>query len=216
MGKLVLLRHGKTFWNIKNIFTGWTDIPLAPAGIQEAELAGKKIQDIDFDGVFASSLIRSTMTALIALAYNKHEKTPILIPKGSFDKISQEDVIPVWQTDALNERHYGSLQGKNKLEIKEKFGDERFVAWRRGYRQAPPDGESLEMTKNRVMEFFSEQIVPRLQKNETILVCAHGNSLRGLVMDIEDISEEEIISLEIPTGEPITYVFEEGVWQKTS
>jgi len=187
-GTLVLVRHGQSQWNLENRFTGWIDIPLSPAGEEEAARAGELLRGYHFDYAFTSALVRAQETLRIIL-----------------DVIGQPDV-PTERDEALNERHYGDLQGLNKAETAEKFGDEQVHLWRRGYRVQPPGGESLEQTAHRVLPYYSEHIAPRVQAGETILVVAHGNSLRALVMVLDNISEADISELNIPTGVPRRYV----------
>ncbi len=187
-GTLVLVRHGQSQWNLENRFTGWVDIPLSPAGEEEAANAGELLHGYHFDRAYTSALLRAQETLRIIL-----------------EEIGQTDV-PIERDEALNERHYGDLQGLNKAETAEKFGDEQVHLWRRGYRVQPPGGESLEQTAQRVLPYYSEHIAPRLQAGESILVVAHGNSLRALVMVLDNISETDISELNIPTGVPRRYI----------
>jgi 2,3-bisphosphoglycerate-dependent phosphoglycerate mutase len=182
---LVLLRHGQSVWNQENIFTGWVDVPLSPVGEEEAKNAQKALSGYHFDAVFTSTLKRAIDTAKIVLGLKK----PAVFVSS----------------DALNERHYGELQGKNKDEMREHYGEKQVQIWRRGFNERPPGGESLKDTCERVLPFFKEQILPRLILGETILVAAHGNSLRALVKFLENLSDEAIVGLEIPTGVPLVY-----------
>ncbi len=202
MGKLVILRHGQSVWNKKNIFTGWVDIGLSEKGVEEAIEAGKKMRDIAFDGVYVSKLMRAQATAAIALAENIATKTAVFSPT---EKVRGDDFISVIEAEALNERHYGKLQGKNKDEIKKEFGEEQFLLWRRSYDTPPPEGESLKMTIERSLPYCQKEIFPRVRSGETILVCAHGNSIRGMLMHLDKISQQDIVKLEIPTGVPLIY-----------
>ncbi len=217
MSKLILVRHGQSIYNQKNLFTGWTDVPLTPQGIEEAQNVGKilKAHDLSPDICFTSWLKRAIHTANIALA------------ELGWEHIDQ------LRSYRLNERHYGAWQGKNKDEVKKEYGEEMFLAVRRGYATRPPLldpndprvpwrerkfqdfshdilplGESLQDTKKRVLPYFETAIIPELQKGKTVLISAHGNSLRALVMHLEDISKEEIPKLEIPTGEVRVYEFD--------
>ena len=192
MTTLVLIRHGQSLWNAENKFTGWTDIGLSEKGIEEAEEAGEKLENIPFDVVHTSALIRAQKTAEIIIKKNKKSKK-----------------IPVYKDKRLNERHYGSLQGLNKKEIAEKYGAEQVHIWRRSFDVPPPDGESLKMNAERTIPYFKENIIQDLKKGKNVLVSAHGNSLRSIVMYIENISKEDVVKLEIETGVPRTYVFEE-------
>ena len=194
MARLILVRHGQSVWNATNRFTGWTDVDLSEKGVGEADEAGLQLADIRFDVVHTSDLIRAQRTAEIIMGHNR----------------ASEDV-PTRYDQRLNERHYGALQGLNKAETAEKHGAEQVHVWRRSYDVAPPEGESLEMTAQRTIPYFIDDIVPDLEGGLNVLVAAHGNSLRSIVMHIENISPEEIVSLEIPTGEPIHYTYNEGV-----
>ena len=191
MVTLVLIRHGQSIWNAENKFTGWTDIGLSEKGIKEAQDAGKKLEDVAFDVVHTSALIRAQKTAEIIIKNNKKSKD-----------------IPVYKDKRLNERHYGSLQGLNKKETAEKYGAEQVHIWRRSFDIPPPDGESLKMNAERTIPYFKENVVEDLKNGKNVLVSAHGNSLRSIVMYIENISKEDVVKLEIQTGIPRTYVFE--------
>ena len=194
---MVLLRHGQSVWNAENKFTGWTDVDLSPKGEKEAELAGIKLCEITFDVVHTSELIRAQRTARIVMSHNKSSKNP-----------------PVHHDPRLNERHYGSLQGLDKDETRQKFGAEQVHIWRRSFDIPPPDGESLEMCAKRTLPYLNEEIEPDLQSGKNVLVAAHGNSLRSIVMSIENLSPEEILSVEIPTGVPIHYQYENGKYSR--
>jgi len=187
MPKLVIVRHGQSQWNLENRFTGWIDIDLSPKGVEEAKSAGKKLVGYKFDKAFTSALTRAQRTLDIIL-----------------DEIDQKG-IPVEKDKALNERMYGDLQGLNKDETRQKFGAEQVHIWRRSYDVAPPNGESLKDTAARVMPYWNEKIVPELTNGRSILIAAHGNSLRALVMHLENLSKDEILQTEIPTGVPKVY-----------
>ncbi len=206
MGKLVLLRHGESVWNKKNVFTGWVDVGLSDKGIREAVDAGQKLAHFQFDAVYVSKLIRAQMTAFIALTQNKVTKTPIFPTESEWQKsYGEQDFLYVIESDALNERYYGKLQGMNKDEVKKEFGEEQFRKWRRSYDIAPPDGESLKMTIDRALPYCQKEIFPRVKNGETVLVCAHGNSIRGMVMHLDNLTPDEVVHLEIPTGVPLYY-----------
>ena len=194
MARLILVRHGQSVWNASNRFTGWTDVGLSEQGVEEAEDAGRQLSEIRIDVVHTSDLVRAQRTAEIIMRHND----------------ASEDV-PTNYDWRLNERHYGALQGLNKAETAEQHGAEQVHIWRRSFDVAPPEGESLEMTAERTIPYFTEEIVPDLVSGKNVLVSAHGNSLRSIVMHIDGISPEDIVSLEIPTGEPIHYSYEEGV-----
>jgi len=213
MAKLILIRHGQSLWNKKNVFTGWVDVPLSQEGILEATKAGEKLADIEFDVVYTSVQIRAIETAMIALAGNKSEKTPVVIhtdgKMGEWTAIYSDEMnqnlIPVYRNWHLNERYYGELQGKNKAETAAVYGVEQVHVWRRSYDVAPPNGECLKDTAERTIPFFEENILPQLKAGKNILVSAHGNSLRSIVMFIENLNRDEVLKLEIPTGIPIYY-----------
>ena len=189
MASLILIRHGQSVWNASNRFTGWTDVDLSDKGVIEAEEAGRQLCDIRIDVVHTSDLIRAQRTAKIVMQQNES---------------SGEDV-PTRYDWRLNERHYGALQGLNKAETAEKHGAEQVQIWRRSFDVPPPEGESLEMTAERTIPYFTEEILPDLESGKNVLVSAHGNSLRSIVMHIEGISPDDIVSLEIPTGSPLLY-----------
>ena len=195
---LVLVRHGQSEWNAKNLFTGWKDPDLTHKGIEEAVNAGKKINEygLTFSCMFTSALVRAQNTAKIILK-----------------EIQQED-IPTYKDKNLNERAYGSLTGMDKDEARQKFGSEQVQIWRRSFNTSPPDGESLKDTYNRVVPYFQKNILPRLADGKNVLVSAHGNSLRALVKLIENISENDIVKLEIATGQPIIYKYQDGKYTK--
>ena len=191
MGKLILLRHGESQWNLENRFTGWVDVPLSPRGIQEAKNAGDKLRGFTFDRAFTSVLVRANETLRLAL-----------------DAIGQPN-IPIEKDKALNERMYGELQGLNKAETVKKYGEAQVKIWRRSYDVPPPGGESLKDTAERVMPYYKDTIKPYLLKGETILVAAHGNSLRALIMELEQLSRAQVLELNIPTGAPLLYELNE-------
>lgn len=218
--KLVLLRHGQSEWNKLNLFTGWKDVDLSEKGVEEAKSAGRKLKEagIEFDIAYTSYLKRAIKTLNIAL----EEMDSLYI-----------ETVKTWR---LNERHYGALQGLNKKETAEKYGDEQVHIWRRSFDIAPPlmdkddknsahrdkkyrdfpqdvipDGESLKLTLERTLPFFMDEIGPSLIAGKNVLVAAHGNSLRSITKYIENISDEEITSVEIATGEPIVYTLDENL-----
>lgn len=193
MTMLVLIRHGQSVWNAANRFTGWTDVELSEKGEIEAADAGLQLADVRFDVVHTSGLIRAQRTAEIVMSKN-----------------TVSGNIPTRVDERLNERHYGDLQGLNKAETAEIHGADQVHIWRRSFDVPPPGGESLEMTAERTIPYFVEEIIPDLESGKNVLVAAHGNSLRSIVMYIEGISPEEITSLEIPTGIPMFYRFDNG------
>ena len=187
MARLVLLRHGESQWNLENRFTGWVDVPLSPRGIQEAKDAGKTLRSFKFDRAFTSVLARANETLRLVL-----------------ETIGQTG-IPIERDKALNERMYGELQGLNKEETAKKYGEQQVKIWRRSYDVPPPGGESLKDTAERVLPYYERTIKPYLLKGEAVLVAAHGNSLRALVMELEQLSREQVLELNIPTGAPLLY-----------
>lgn len=222
MTLLILLRHGQSVWNQKNLFTGWVDIPLSQRGIQEALAAGEIIKNLPIDYIFTSTLVRSLMTALLAMTNHLSQKIPYIVheerPDMSriYSEKEAQQMIPLVQSSALNERMYGELQGKNKQEVAEQFGEEQVKLWRRSYRIAPPQGESLFDTGQRTLPYFQERILPLIQQGKNIFISAHGNSLRSLIMDLEKLTEEEVLSLELPTGKPIVYEWTEQQFTKSA
>ncbi|GJQ31868.1 MAG: 2,3-bisphosphoglycerate-dependent phosphoglycerate mutase [Ignavibacteriaceae bacterium] len=194
MNYLVLLRHGQSQWNLENRFTGWIDVDITELGEQEAKEAGEllKQKDLKFDFLFTSVLKRAIRTADLAAA------------SAGFDD------IPFERDQALNERHYGDLQGLNKAETALKFGDEQVHLWRRSYDINPPNGESLKDTAARTIPYYIEKIEPMVMSGKNIWVVAHGNSLRSLVMHLDNLTREEVLELNIPTGVPLVYEFEDG------
>ena len=188
---LILVRHGQSEWNAKNLFTGWKDPGLTDQGVSEAKNAGKLIleQKIEFDVMYTSMLSRAEKTGNIILGILNHKEIPII------------------KNEALNERHYGSLAGLNKDDARKKWGEEQVHIWRRSFDMPPPDGESLKDTADRVLPYFETEIMPKVISGSSILIAAHGNSLRALIMKLDSISPEDIVKLEIPTGAPIQYEF---------
>ena len=222
MTLLILLRHGQSVWNQKNLFTGWVDITLSQRGIQEALAAGEIIKNLPIDYIFTSTLVRSLMTALLAMTNHLSQKIPYIVheerPDMSriYSEKEAQQMIPLFQSSALNERMYGELQGKNKQEVAKQFGEEQVKLWRRSYRIAPPQGESLFDTGQRTLPYFQERILPLIQQGKNIFISAHGNSLRSLIMDLEKLTEEEVLSLELPTGKPIVYEWTEQQFTKSA
>ena len=193
MSKLVIVRHGQSQWNLENRFTGFVDIPLTVLGRVEAHLASEKLKNYTFSCAFTSVLSRAIETLDIIL-----------------QDIGQTN-IPIYQNAALNERMYGDLQGLNKGETAEKFGVKQVELWRRSYDTAPPNGESLKDTKERVVPYFETIIAPKLHIGQNILISAHGNSLRALMMYLENIDPKTIATINIPTGIPRLYSFSEDM-----
>jgi 2,3-bisphosphoglycerate-dependent phosphoglycerate mutase len=191
MATLVLVRHGKSEWNEKGLWTGWRDIPLAPKGIEEAKTTGEQLKDIHFDVAYTSALIRAqqTLNEILKVA----GQTP-----------------PIEKSEALNERDYGDYTEKNKWDIQKEVGEEEFQRIRRSWDYPPPNGESLKMVYERAVPYFEAEILPKLKSGNNIIIAAHGNSLRALVKYLENISETDIASLEIGTGEAYVYTLDEN------
>ncbi len=215
MSKLVLVRHGQSQWNLENRFTGWVDVPLSSKGIDEAIAAGRQLKDVEFGSIFVSHMLRAVQTLHYILLESSSEKTPIFIheEKRIHDWESHsgdsDNEIPVYQSVDLAERYYGDLQGLNKDETRQKYGKEQVHIWRRSYDINPPNGESLKDTCERTIPYYKENIVKELQEGKNVLVAAHGNSLRSILMFVENVSKEDIPNVEIPTGVPIIYTFDE-------
>lgn len=210
---LVLLRHGQSVWNAENRFTGWVDVPLTERGWLEAEAAGRALADLSFEAAYTSHLQRAICTLQAALRPNRGARQPIFVPAPG--SVPREDYAPAahefpvfLHVVALAERHYGQLQGLNKGEVLARHGAALFKSWRRGYDTPPPGGESLKDTVGRTVPYFLREIAPRLHAGQTVLVAAHGNSLRALTKHLETISDADIPELEIPTGVPIVYTLE--------
>lgn len=220
-------------WNAANLFTGWVDVPLTQKGIDEALDGGRRIAHLPIDEVHTSALIRAQMTAMLALSQHQSGKTPIFHYENSGDSSNSNEgkmaawaqmneqadtsqILPVYASWNLNERMYGDLQGLNKQETRDKFGDEQVKIWRRSYDVPPPNGESLELTAQRTLPYFSSSILPSIDAGKNVFVAAHGNSLRSIIMDLEGLSRREVLSLEVPTGVPIVYQRQEGNWARLS
>lgn len=190
MGTLILVRHGQSQWNLENRFTGWTDVSITDAGRADAVLSGKSLKDFTFDIAFLSRLKRTQQT---------------------FDGLMKghgQKKLPVLHDSALNERHYGDLQGLNKADTIKKFGEEQVKLWRRSYDVRPPNGESLDDCVRRTVPFFKQYILPEVAAGKTVLVVAHGNSLKPIVMFLEHLSSDQVATLEIPLVFPMIYRFE--------
>ena len=191
---LILVRHGQSEWNEKNLFTGWENPGLTRKGIDEAKNAGDLIKQlgIKFDFMFTSALTRAQLTGSIIL------------------EICNNTDINIIKDESLNERFYGDLQGLNKDDCRKKWGEEKVQMWRRSYDKGPPGGETLKETGERVLPYYLEKIYPLILEDKNILVAAHGNSLRSLIKFLDNTSDGDIVKLEIPTGAPIHYIFNEN------
>ncbi len=201
MSKLILIRHGESQWNLENRFTGWVDVPLTDKGRREARDAGEKIKSIPIDYGYTSVLYRAIETHIL-----------VLTASGQLDR------VPTFFNKALNERHYGALQGLNKAETAKKFGEEQVKLWRRSYDIPPPadktelnpDGytESLKDTAARAIPYFEQEILPKVVSGKNVLVSAHGNSLRAIVMKLDNLTKEQVLELNIANGVPIVYDYD--------
>lgn len=192
MGKLILLRHGESQWNLENRFTGWVDVDLTDKGKRDAYESGKLIQEIPIDIAFTSVLIRAINTLTEAL-------------RGA-----GQELVTIVKDAALNERMYGDLQGLDKAETAKKYGDDQVKIWRRSFDVPPPNGESLKDTAARTLPYFDKQILPLIKEGKNVLIAAHGNSLRAIVMQLENLSRTEILELNIPNAVPIVYEIDES------
>ncbi len=200
MPNVILIRHGESQWNLENRFTGWVDVPLSPKGEQEAKAAGEKLKSFKFDKAFTSKLQRANNTLKFIL------------------QASGQENIPTEFDEALNERHYGALQGLNKAETALKYGDEQVKIWRRSYDIPPPTdkteqnpegkSESLKDTAARTLPYWEKNIFPEIKNGKNIIVAAHGNSLRSIVMHLDNLTKEQVLELNIPTGAPLLYIFD--------
>src|SRR3954462_4574419 len=186
MPTLVLVRHGQSLWNLENRFTGWVDVPLTEKGRSEAQRAGELLKKFSFDVAYTSSLARAQETLRILLE-------------------TMGARVPIIRDQALNERHYGDLQGLNKQDTAKRYGADQVKIWRRSYDVPPPNGESLEMTAKRTLPFFDRCIAGDLRQAKDVLVVAHGNSNRSIVMQLDRLSGEQVIALELATGAPVVY-----------
>ena len=200
MNKLILLRHGQSQWNLENRFTGWKNVPLTEKGEAEAKKAGQLIKkhNINIDRVFSSILERANRTAEIA------------IKKAELNNLLENNKIIMTCSEKLNERDYGDLVGLNKQETADKFGKDQVHIWRRSYDTPPPNGESLKDVVERVAPYFKENIKPLLDKGENILIAAHGNSLRAMMIELGMYKSEEISNIELPTGSPLCINLDQG------
>jgi 2,3-bisphosphoglycerate-dependent phosphoglycerate mutase len=214
LATMVLVRHGQSQWNLENRFTGWMDIPLSMKGSQEATSAGKKLRNMRFDTIYISHLLRAIQTLHYILLELQDKRIPIIyheeqrIHNWEHYNGDRNNEIPIYQSVDLAERYYGDLQGLNKAETMKKYGENQVHLWRRSYDVNPPNGESLKDTCERTIPYYKNHILPELQAGKTILIVAHGNSLRSIIKYVENISDKDIPNVEIPTGVPIIYTFD--------
>jgi len=208
MNYLIIMRHGQSQWNLENRFTGWEDVDLTPVGEDEARRAGTLLKDFPIDVVFSSTLKRARRTVEMALESAAEAGADL-------SKLRDGDSWNITRDDALRERHYGDLVGLNKAETAEKYGDEQVHQWRRGFEVRPPNGESLADVVVRVRPYFDAEISPLVQAGKNVLVSAHGNSLRALLLILEEYTVNEITGVELPTGRPLVFEFTDGIKQKS-
>ncbi|CAH9071202.1 unnamed protein product [Cuscuta epithymum] len=206
-------------WNEKNLFTGCVDVPLTKKGVEEAIEAGRRIKNFPLDVIYISALIRSQMTAMLALTEHHCMKVPIILHNESeeakmWSQVHSEETkahsVPVIKAWQLNERMYGELQGYNKHETAERYGKEQVYKWRRSYDVRPPNGESLEMCLGRAVTYFKDHIEPQLMAKKHVMVVAHANSLRSIIMYLDELTSQEVINLELSTGVPMLYTYKDG------
>jgi 2,3-bisphosphoglycerate-dependent phosphoglycerate mutase len=212
MSLLTLVRHGQSIWNQQNRFTGWVDVSLSEAGVIEAQRAAQLLAEQRFDLAFTSELLRAQDTLYEILRHN-HQCNQYLrihdVGSEWYEHFESSETntpeLKIYVSQQLNERYYGDLQGLNKDKARQQFGDEQVHTWRRSYDVAPPNGESLAMTAKRAIAYYQSHIVPRLQEGKNVLVCAHGNSLRAIIMHIEKMTASQIAAYELKTGCPHIY-----------
>ena len=208
MNYLIIMRHGQSQWNLENRFTGWEDVDLTPAGEDEARRAGVLIKDYPIDAVYSSTPKRARRTVEMALDSAAEAGADL-------SALRDGDGWRITRDDALRERHYGDLVGLNKAETAEKYGDEQVHLWRRGFEVRPPGGESLADVVERVRPYFDAEIGPLVRTGQNVLVSAHGNSLRALLLILGEYTAEEIPGVELPTGRPLVFEFADGAKQKS-
>ncbi len=220
MPKLILLRHFKSQWNLENRFTGWTDVPISGEGREKVDEVANKLEGKNIDVAYTSPLIRNMESCLLVLG--KRDKYPIfrhfsgkMKRWGEFSEPG-ESYIPVFVSEALNERYYGDLQGLNKKETMEKYGESRVHLWRRGYKDNPPGGESLEDVVKRVRPLYRKFIEKDLKKGKNVLVVASHNSLRALIKEVERIPDKDIINVEVSYSGITEYDYQNGVYTKNN
>lgn len=217
MSYLLLIRHGESRWNLVDKFTGWVDVPLSENGLKEAIQTSKNTMHLRLDIAFTSHLERAHQTLLAILSPQHctgifmHERTH---GKMSYPSKLEKDEIPIYTTWLLNERNYGLLQGLNKRKAAKKYGQKKVLAWRRGYNERPPEGESLHDVYRRVIPYFKKTIWPEIEKGRNVLVVAHGNTLRTIIKHIDKISDDQIANLELAPAKPFIYKFEKGTLTK--
>ncbi|MDD5527588.1 MAG: histidine phosphatase family protein [Patescibacteria group bacterium] len=219
MSYLILIRHGQSRWNLTNKFTGWVDVPLSRLGVKEAILNAKELRQLKIDVAYTSELSRAQETLLIILS--GQNRTGIFLHRGKKDgdhdryatKLDKNE-IPIYSSPILNERYYGRLQGMDKAQVREKYGEKKVMEWRRSYKGRPPGGESLQDVYGKVIPYFHREIQPWLEKNKNVIISSHGNTLRAIIKHLENISDHDISHLEISNSQPIVYRFSGGKIQR--
>ena len=215
VSRLFLVRHGESIWNLQNRFTGWVDVSLSQQGVIEAQQAGILLADEHFDVAFTSTLLRAQDTLYEILRQNHHCTQYVRVHEQNIEwyehftpSKGDANELKIYVSEKLNERYYGDLQGLNKDWASQYYGAEQVHLWRRSYAIAPPNGESLQMTSARTLPYYKKHIIPHLQNGESVLISAHGNSLRSIIMYIEQITPQQIIDFELATGAPHMYIFD--------
>lgn len=218
MSRLFLVRHGQSIWNLQNRFTGWVDVSLSPQGVIEAQQAGGWLIDEDFDVAFTSTLLRAQDSLYEILRQNRHCAQYARVHEQNSEWYEHftstegdANELKIFASEKLNERYYGDLQGLNKGWASQHYGAEQVHLWRRSYDIPPPNGESLQMTSARTLPYYRECIVPHLQNGESVLISAHGNSLRSIIMHIEKMTPQQIIAYEMATGVAHLYTFDDDL-----
>lgn len=210
-GTLVLVRHGESRFNTLNLFTGWIDVPLTVAGIEEALRAARHCKQFDYDVAFTSHLERAHETLLVILSEQKkigvfqHESDTQYIISSGISSELEKKLLPIFTSKKLNERAYGILQGMNKQSANKKYGKKKVLGWRRGFSERPPNGESLKDVFRRVILFFEKNIHPRILRGETVLIVGHGNTLRAIIKFLEKIDDTKISLIDLPFAHPLIY-----------
>ncbi|MBA7612692.1 2,3-bisphosphoglycerate-dependent phosphoglycerate mutase [subsurface metagenome] len=216
MATLVLLRHFKSQWNLENRFTGWVDVPLCLEGENQVKDVAQKISAYNIDSVYTSPLIRNQDSVLKVLSYIGEEYPIFIHFAGRMKKWAKfaelnKNYVPVYISEALNERHYGKLQGLNKAETMKKYGQDKVHQWRRSFKQRPPGGETLKDVFNRAIPFYKKYVEKDLKQEKNILMVVSHNSARALIKYIEKIADKDIIKLEVPYGGLIVYDFDKSL-----
>lgn len=220
MSILVLVRHGESRWNQCNRFQGWVDVPLSENGVREAQVCARHCREFDFSAAFTSSLARAQATLLMILAQQdrtgifQHDHDPRYARWVKASNHCNGGDIPIFETQTMNERYYGDLQGMEKGEAEKKYGKAKVLVWRRGYEERPPHGESLKDVFQRVHPYFTRRVESRVKRGETVLLSGHGNTLRSIIRHIEHLSEENIAFVDLPEATPLVYEWSRGKYKR--